>query len=140
MLIGISPLLGPDLLHTLRAMGHGDEIALVDGNYPAAAHARRLIRADGILLMPMLRAILKIFPVEAAFRASLNNDAAQKGEIHHGIDELFLTVEQKFSVTPLSGDALYPRIGQAYAIIATSEPALFANVILRKAALPAAKE
>jgi L-fucose mutarotase len=70
----------------------------------------------------------------------LNNDAAQKGEIHHGIDELFLTVEQKFSVTPLSGDALYPRIGQAYAIIATSEPALFANVILRKAALPAAKE
>jgi L-fucose mutarotase len=140
MLIGISPLLGPDLLHTLRAMGHGDEIALVDGNYPAAAHARRLIRADGILLLPMLRAILKIFPVEAAFRASLNNDAAQSGEIHHSIDELFLSGEQKFSVTPLSGVALYPRIGQTYAIIATSEPALFANVILRKAALPAAME
>lgn len=140
MLIGISPLLGPDLLHTLRAMGHGDEIALVDGNYPAAAHARRLIRADGILLMPMLRAILKVFPVEAAFRASLNNDAAQKGEIHQEIDQLFLSIARKFSVTPLSGDALYPRIGQAYAIIATSEPALFANVILRKAALSAAAE
>ena len=56
MLIGLSPLLGPDLLHTLRAMGHGDEIALVDGNYPAAEHARRLIRADGIMLLPMLRA------------------------------------------------------------------------------------
>ena len=47
MLIGIPPLLGPELLATLRAMGHGDELAIVDGNYPAAEHARRLIRADG---------------------------------------------------------------------------------------------
>ena len=71
MLIGISPLLGPDLLHALRAMGHGDEIAFVDGNYPAAEHARRLIRADGIALEPMLRAVLGVFPVEAAYRAAL---------------------------------------------------------------------
>ncbi|HCY99227.1 MAG: transporter [Rhodobacterales bacterium RIFCSPHIGHO2_02_FULL_62_130] len=135
MLIGISPLLGPDLLHTLRAMGHGDEIALVDGNYPAAEHARRLIRADGIHLMPMLRAILKIFPVEAAFRASLNNDPAQRGVIHQALDDLCHTSAQDFSLTPLAGEQLYPRIRSAYAIIATSEPELFANVILRKAAL-----
>jgi L-fucose mutarotase len=140
MLIGISPLLGPDLLHALRAMGHGDEIALVDGNYPAAEHARRLIRADGIHLMPLLRAILKILPVEAAFRAALNNDAAQRGVIHQGVDDLCHTCGQRFPMTPLSGDALYPRIRSAYAIIATSEPELFANVILRKAALPASSE
>ncbi|MDZ4309859.1 MAG: RbsD/FucU domain-containing protein [Cypionkella sp.] len=137
MLIGISPLLGPDLLHALRAMGHGDEIALVDGNYPAAEHARRLIRADGILLMPMLRAVLKILPVEAAFRSSLNNDPAQRGVIHHGLDDLCHTSAQRFTLTPLDGDQLYPRIRAAYAIIATSEAELFANVILRKAALPA---
>lgn len=136
MLIGISPLLGPDLLHTLRAMGHGDEIALVDGNYPAAEHARRLIRADGIHLLPMLRAMLKLFPVEAAYRASLNNDPAQRGVIHHALDDLAHTSGQGFSMTPLAGDQLYPRIRSAYAIIATSEPELFANVILRKAALP----
>ena len=47
MLMGIPSILGPELLFTLRAMGHGDEIALVDGNYPAQEHARRLIRADG---------------------------------------------------------------------------------------------
>jgi L-fucose mutarotase len=128
------------LLHALRAMGHGDEIALVDGNYPAAEHARRLIRADGIHLMPLLRAILKILPVEAAFRAALNNDAAQRGVIHQGVDDLCHTCGQRFPMTPLSGDALYPRIRSAYAIIATSEPELFANVILRKAALPASSE
>jgi len=138
MLIGISPLLGPELLHTLRAMGHGDEIALVDGNYPAAEHARRLIRADGILLMPMLRAVLKILPVEAAFRSSLHNDPAQRGVIHHGLDDLCHTCGQHFTLTALAGDQLYPRIKAAYAIVATSESELFANVILRKAALPAA--
>jgi L-fucose mutarotase len=141
MLIGLSPLLGPDLLHTMRAMGHGDEIALVDGNYPAAEHARRLIRADGIHLLPMLRAMLKLFPVEAAYRASLNNDPAQRGVIHHALDDLAATSAQGFSMTPLAGEQLYPRIRSAYAIIATSEPELFANVILRKAALaPSATE
>ena len=121
MLIGISPLLGPDLLHTLRAMGHGDEIALVDGNYPAAEHARRLIRADGIALMPLL--------------AALNNTPPQVGPIHQAVDTLCAASGQSFSVTPLMGEALYPRVRGAYAIVATSEPALFANVILRKAAL-----
>ena len=137
MLIGVSPLLGPDLLHTLRAMGHGDEIALVDGNYPAAEHARRLIRADGIDLIPMLRAVLAILPVEAAGRASLNNDPDQAGEIHHDIAAACRGSGQGFTLTPMAGADLYPRIKAAYAIIATSEGALFANVILRKAALPA---
>ena len=133
MLIGISPLLGPDLLHALRAMGHGDEIAFVDGNYPAADHARRLIRADGIPLLPMLEAVLAVLPVEQAFRAALNNDPAQAGDIHRQIDAV--VQGSGMATTPLAGDALYPRIRSAYAVVATSEPALFANVILRKAAL-----
>ncbi|TGU57688.1 transporter, partial [Mesorhizobium sp. M2D.F.Ca.ET.147.01.1.1] len=57
MLIGIPPLLGPQLLATLRAMGHGDEIAIVDGNYPAEEQARRLIRADGHLIIPVIDAV-----------------------------------------------------------------------------------
>ncbi|MFM7654252.1 MAG: RbsD/FucU family protein [Paracoccaceae bacterium] len=134
MLIGISPLLGPDLLHTLRAMGHGDEIAFVDGNYPAAEHARRLIRADGIPLMPMLRAVLAVLPVEAICRAALNNDPAKAGDIHRQIDALAQDCGQ--TAKPLTGDALYPRVRSAYAVVATSETALFANVLLRKAALP----
>jgi L-fucose mutarotase len=133
MLIGISPLLGPDLLHALRAMGHGDEIAFVDGNYPAAEHARRLIRADGIPLLPMLQAVLAVLPVEAVMRAALNNDPKQAGAIHCQIDALAQGCGQ--SATSLSGDQLYPRIRAAYAVVATSEPALFANVLLRKAAL-----
>lgn len=140
MLIGLSALLGPDLLFTLRAMGHGDEIALVDGNYPAAEHARRLIRADGIALLPMLQAILPVFPIEAAFRAAQDNMPPMVGQIHRDIDAICAASGQQFAITALPGDDLYPRVRAAYAIIATSETALFANVILRKAALAQNKD
>ncbi len=132
MLIGIPPLLGPDLLHALRAMGHGDEIALVDGNYPAAEHGRRVIRADGLDMAAVLSAILQLLPIEAAFRAALNNDAAQTAPIHHAIDAIVSATALGTPATPLDGEALYPRIRAAFAIVATSEPQPFANVILRK--------
>jgi L-fucose mutarotase len=137
MLIGIPPLLGPDFLATLRAMGHGDELAIVDGNYPALDHARRLVRADGHGLLAVVQAVLTVMPLDQAvpaalFRASLNNDPAQAGEIHRQIDALFARMAPGMKVVPLAGEALYPRIRGAHAIVATSEMALFANVILRK--------
>ncbi len=136
MLIGIPPILGPELLFTLRSMGHGDEIALVDANYPAQDHARRLIRADGHGVMALLTAILQVMPLDravpdAAFRAALNNDPAQYGPFHRAVDATIHRLTG-FSVTPLGADALYPRIRAAHTIVATSEPALFGNVILRK--------
>jgi L-fucose mutarotase len=137
MLIGIPPLLGPDFLATLRGMGHGDEIAIVDGNYPATDHARRLVRADGHGVLAVVAAVLTVMPLDLAvpaalFRASLNNDPAQKGEIHSQIDALFARMAPGMQVVALSGEALYPRIRAAHVIVATSEMALFANVILRK--------
>ncbi len=139
MLLGISPVLGPELLFTLRSMGHGDEIALVDGNYPAQDHARRLVRADGHGVLALLQAILQVLPIDAdvppgIFRAALNNDPAQAGAIHRGIDALCHAHGHKTQA--LGGDALYPRIRAAHTIVATSEPALFANVILRKGVVP----
>jgi L-fucose mutarotase len=137
MLIGIPPLLGPDFLGVLRAMGHGDEIAIVDGNYPALDHARRLVRADGHGVLAVVQAVLTVMPLDLAvpaalFRASLNNDPVQKGEIHGQIDALCARMAPGRQVVALSGEALYPRIRAAHAIVATSEMALFANVILRK--------
>ena len=137
MLIGIPPILGPDLLFTLRSMGHGDEIALVDGNYPAQEHARRLVRADGHGILPLLQAILQVMPLDgavpqAAFRASLNNDSRQAGPFHRAVDAAVARLAPGFTVTPLDGDALYPRIRAAHTIVATTESALYANVILRK--------
>jgi L-fucose mutarotase len=137
MLIGIPPLLGPDFLATLRGMGHGDELAIVDGNYPASDHARRLVRADGHGVLAVVEAVLTVMPLDRAvpaalFRASLHNNPTQSGEIHRQIDALFARMAPGMTVVPLSGEALYPRIRAAHAVVATSEMALFANVILRK--------
>ena len=142
MLIGLPSILGPDLLYTLRSMGHGDEIALVDGNYPAQNDARRLVRADGHGIIALLDAILQVLPIDnavshAIFRASLNNDPTQSSAIHHQIDATCLGRSPTYTVHPLSGPDLYPRIRAAHTIVATSETALFANVILRKGVIGA---
>ena len=71
MLIGIPPLLGPDFLATLRAIGHGDELAIVDGNYPALDHARRLVRADGHGVLAVVQAVLTVLPLDRAVPAAL---------------------------------------------------------------------
>lgn len=137
MLIGLPPILGPELLFTLRSMGHGDEIALVDGNYPAQEHARRLIRADGHGVLDLLEAILQLMPLDdqvdhALFRAAFNNDPAQASDFHRAVDTLAARMVPGFRVAPLCGDELYPRIKAAHAVVATSERALYGNVILRK--------
>ena len=137
MLIGIPPLLAPEFLAVLRAMGHGDEIAIVDGNYPAAEHGRRVIRCDGHGLIDVARAVLSVLPVddcvpEALFRASPNGDPARADPIHHRMEELCNEKAKDHRLVPLPGPAFYDRVRAAYAVIATSEPALYANMIIRK--------
>lgn len=137
MLIGVPSILGPELLYALRAMGHGDEIALVDGNYPAQEHARRLVRADGHGLLPLLEAVLQLLPLDghvphAVMRASLNNDPAQSGRIHREIEAVVEARHPGAAVRAMPGAELYPRIRAAHTVVATSEPQPYANVILRK--------
>lgn len=137
VLIGIPPVLGPELLFTLRSMGHGDEIAIVDGNYPAQEHGRRVVRADGLDLIPMLDAVLQVLPVDdfvpqAIFRSSVKGDPAQSDPVHGEIEAVCARRAPGFAVVPLPGGAFYDRVKAAHTIIATTEPRLYANVIIRK--------
>lgn len=137
MLIGIPVLLGPELLATLRAMGHGDEIALVDGNYPAKEQAHRLIRADGHHLVPMLDAVLSVLPVddavpEALFRASVKGNPLLADPVHHEMEAICAKRAPGRKVVALAGAEFYQRVRSAHAIVATSEPRLYANIIIRK--------
>ncbi|RWB30630.1 MAG: transporter [Mesorhizobium sp.] len=137
MLIGIPVLLGPELLATLRAMGHGDEIALVGGNYPAKEQAHRLIRADGHHLVPMLDAVLSVLPVddavpEALFRASVKGNPLLADPVHHEMEAICAKRAPGRKVVALAGADFYQRVRSAHAIVATSEPRLYANIIIRK--------
>lgn len=64
MMKGLSPVLGPDLLYALRAMGHGDEITIVDANYPATSAGPNLIRVGAATAPQMLDAILSLLPLD----------------------------------------------------------------------------
>lgn len=137
MLIGLPSLLGPELLYVLRAMGHGDEIAIVDGNYPADEHGRRVIRADGHGIVPVVDAILSVMPVDdfvdrALFRATVGKDREKLDPVHEELVAACARRAPGHKVTPLVGDEFYDRVKAAYAIVATSEPRLYANMIIRK--------
>jgi L-fucose mutarotase len=137
MLKGISPVLGPELLMILRAMGHGDEIAIVDGNYPAVAHAHRLVRADGVDAVTIADAILSVMPLDdfvdhAAFRPGIRNEPDRREPIFADFEAAVARHEPGQTILPLQGDAFYDRVKGAYAIVATTERRLYGNLILRK--------
>ena len=137
MLKGIDPILGPELLAILRGMGHGDEIALVDGNYPAVSHAQRLIRADGVDLVPLLKAVLSVLPLDddvdrPVIRTYNAGSSDQSDVIHTKIDEVLLNNLKADQIELTQGTVFYDRVQKCHAAVATSEPSLFANIILRK--------
>ncbi len=137
MLKGLNPILSPELLSTLRAMGHGDEIAIVDGNYPGVEHARRLVRLDGVALIPALNAVLSVMPVddfveEAIFRSTYRQERDTLEPVHREIIDCCASHEPERAVVPLVGADFYNRVRAAHTLVQTSEPRLYANVILRK--------
>lgn len=142
MLIGINPILGPELLFTLRVMGHGDEIAIVDGNYPASAHGNRVIRADGLNVPAMLEAVLSILPIDhsvdnAIFRAVNSRSPTIPDPVHKEMEQVCASLCPTVPVKTLLADTFYTRVKNAYAIVATSEPRVHANIILRKGVISA---
>jgi L-fucose mutarotase len=137
MLKGIDPLLGPDLLRILRAMGHGDEIAIVDGNYPAEEHGRRVVRMDGHDVIAVADAILSVMPLDdfvdqAAFRPGISGDPDRREPVFDAIEAVVARHEPSMVVHALHGAAFYDRVRAAYAVVATTERRLYGNLVLRK--------
>ncbi|HEY3311003.1 MAG TPA: L-fucose mutarotase [Anaerolineales bacterium] len=138
MLKGISPIISPELIKVLMEMGHGDEIIIADGNFPAAANAQRLVRSDGNGGPELLEAILKLFPLDTyvekpvALMAVVPGDPYQPaiwkeyGEIVRRNEPGFTDFEY------VERYAFYERARKAFAIVASSEKALYANLILKK--------
>ena len=137
MLKNLDRRLGPELLRALRAMGHGDEIAIVDGNYPAESHGRRVIPAYETGVVEMVDAILSVLPLddfvpEAAFRPGIKGAPDRREPVFDEFDAVVARHEPTMKVHALHGDDFYARVRGAYAIVHTSEPRLYANMVLRK--------
>lgn len=141
MLKGIPPIISPELLMVLMEMGHGDEIVLADGNFPAASMAQRLLRADGHGVPELLEAILKLLPLDTyvanpvALMAVVPGDTT-KPTIWEDYRKIIAASGEKFSEFEfVERFDFYERARGAYAVVATGERALYANVILTKGVL-----
>lgn len=138
MLIGLDPLLSPDLLQVLRAMGHGDTIVLADANFPAASVARRLIRADGSDLPSLLAAVLSVLPIdqmepEPAVGMEVVGDPARREPVHLDMERLLSHKAQPATqLCLIERHAFYERARAAFAVVATGERRFYGNLILRK--------
>ena len=141
MLKGIPTILSPDLLKTLMEMGHGDEIVIADGNFPAASMAQRLIRADGHGVPILLDAIMQLFPLDIFVERPVALMAVAGDEHRPTIWDEYRQIIQRYEVLSefelVERFAFYERAQQAYAVIATSEMALYANIILKKGVIKA---
>ncbi len=142
MLIGISPLLSPELLATLCRMGHGDEIVLADAHFPGESLGPPVIRADGIQIAPLLDAILPLFKLDAYVDHPLNMMGPVEGDkLDPVVEATYRTeVDKHWPETPSIGRverfAFYERSKKAFAIVMTGETAKYGNIILTKGVTP----
>ena len=136
MLKGISAIISPELLKILCEMGHGDEIVIGDGNFPAASCAQRLIRMDGHNVPEILDAVLQLFPLDTYVDAPVGLMATTKNDPTPEIWATYHEIVDKNNGATAFEEVerfeFYERTKKAYAVIATSEKALYANIILKK--------
>lgn len=138
MLKGIPAILTPELLKIIMEMGHGDEILIADGNFPSASSAKRLVRCDGNNVPDLLDAILKFFPLDRYVDAPVSLMQVAPGDtvktpIWDTYKEIINKYESKANkIQYVERFNFYDRAKEVYAVIATGEKALYANIILKK--------
>ncbi len=138
MLKGIPKIISPALLKILSEMGHGDEIVIADGNFPSEAYGQRVIRADGHGACELLSAIMQLFPLDSYAEENfilMELTEQDKGKLNPVIWEEYKKIgkqDENFRLGSEERFAFYERAKKAYAVIATGEGALYANIILKK--------
>ena len=137
MLKGLDPLLGPDLLHALASMGHGDELVIADANFPSAALARRLIELGGVDAAAAARAILSVLPLdsfvaEPALVMEVVGDPQAAPPVFGEFERVIADAGCSRGLGRLERTAFYARARGAFAIVRTGERRLYGNLILVK--------
>lgn len=138
MLKNIPKIISPELIKTLMEMGHGDELVIGDGNFPAETYGKRVIRCDGHGVPELLDAIMQLFPLD-----TYTEKPVMLMEVVHG-DPVVPTIWEEYKeiinkyepenckIEMIERFAFYERAKNAYAIVATGEEAIYANIILKK--------
>jgi len=143
MLIGISPLISPELLAILHRMGHGDEIVLADAHFPGETYGQRVLRADGLKITDLLDGILPLFALDDYVENPLIMMAPVEGDsLDPTVEEDYMrAIHKRQPAAPpmarIERFTFYERAKQAFAVVMTGETAKYGNIILIKGVTPA---
>jgi L-fucose mutarotase len=138
MLRGLDPILTPDLLYMLRAMGHGDTIAIVDGNFPGLTMARRLVRLDAHPATRVAEAVLRRMPLDdfvpdpAQVMEVVGEPEARPPVVLAFQEIIDRVADNPVPVAPVERFAFYDLARAAHGIVQTGESRLYGNIILKK--------
>jgi L-fucose mutarotase len=119
-------------------MGHGDEIAIVDANFPATSHSTRCHRLDGSTATDVLTAVLSVMPLDSYVQApaltmQVVGHADTMPDIVHEFQRIVdATADTPARITPVERFGFYDRAKAAFAIVQTGETRLYGNIILKK--------
>jgi len=138
VLKNIDPLLNADLLGHLAAMGHGDVIAIVDRNYPAASTGQRVVTLSGVDVPTAARAILTVLPVDtfvepAVLRMGAVGDEAAEQPVHLDLQSVVDEAEGRpVPSAPVDRHDFYRRAREAYVVVATTEDRPYGCFLITK--------
>lgn len=135
MLKGIPKIIPPDLLKILCEMGHGDEIVIADGNFPSASIGKRVVYLSGNGTTEVLDAVLKLLPLDTYEKPMYLMEVVPGDDVKTPIWEEYKKIAARYTDADfehLERFEFYERAKDAYAVIATGEQALYANVLLKK--------
>lgn len=142
MLVGISPVVGPDLLYTLHCMGHGDTLVLADAHFPGHSCNARVVRADGLRVTALLEGILPLVTLDSYVQAPLVMMAPTAGdEADPEVEKAFRGVVDRFypdtpPIRKVSRADFYKRARAAFTVVMTGETAKYGNLMLTKGVTP----
>jgi len=146
MLKNINPLLTPELLYVMAAMGHGDELAVVDANFPAHSIARgttnvRVVPMAGVPMPEVVTAILSLLPLDQFVDTPVRTmaDDSPTGELPEVQQEVQAVIDNASGrhcpIGALDRYAFYEAARTSYAVVLTGERRFYGNVLIKKGAL-----
>jgi L-fucose mutarotase len=142
MLIGVNPVISPELLDALFRMGHGDELVLADAFFPGDSCNARVIRADGIRVPALLDGILALINLDSYVPHPAVMMAPGAGDqLDPAVEASFRAVIDKYwpetpPIERIERFAFYERTKKAYAVLMTGETVKYGNIILKKGVIP----
>ena len=141
MLINVNPLLSPEILLTLRSMGHGDRFVLSDANFPSYSHAKKIHRMDGLNIPQAAEALLSVFPLDSFIpdpvkRMEIDGKPQEINDVQKDlIDTVHKVSGPNWKISSIERQQFYAEAKETFAVITTSDTRPYGCFIFTKGVL-----